>query len=467
MSLGAWRRVLDSTTGTTESARLRQPSPLIRTRLPSGRGAMEQPNATGDGDVPLTGRFWLTLMLAGVATGLFGIVLMFVLFNVEHLAFGYHSGSFEAGVEHASSLRRVAAVTIGGLVGGMAWYLLRRFTPGEKSEVDDAIWSGDGSLSFRRSLGTSLISEVAVGMGGSLGREAAPKLMGGAAASVLAGWTGLSDGQRRLVVACGAGAGLAAVYNVPLAGAIFTAEVLIGSITLPVILPAVVCSGIATAVAWAYLPTTATYLNIPQYRFSATLMVWALLAGPVIGLFASGFIRLIGWVSHHRVSGRAVMVAPAGAFLVLGLAGIAYPQLFGNGKGMAHDAFLGAGSFALLGALFVLKPLMTALCLESGASGGLFTPSLSTGAVLGGFLGLVWSLAWPGSPVGAFAMVGAAAMIGASIQAPLAGVALVLELTHAGFGIMVPMMAATALATLVARHVDGYSIYSARLPAHS
>ncbi|HVA42404.1 MAG TPA: chloride channel protein, partial [Acidimicrobiales bacterium] len=244
-------------------------------------------------------------------------------------------------------------------------------------------------------------------------------------------------------------------------------EVLIGSITLPVILPAVVCSGIATGVAWAYLPTSATYVDIPQYRFSATLMVWALLAGPVIGLLASAFIRLIGWVSHHRASGRAVLLAPAGTFLVLGVAGIAYPQLFGNGKGMAHDAFLGAGSFALLGALFILKPLMTALCLGSGASGGLFTPALSTGAVFGALLGLAWSLAWPGSPVGSFAMVGAAAMIGASIQAPLAGVALVLELTHAGFGIMVPMMAATGLATLVARHVDGYSIYSARLPARS
>ena len=426
---------------------------------------MEQPNATGDGDVPLTARFWATLVLAGVATGLFAMAMMFVLLHVEQLAFGYHSGSFEAGVEHASAWRRVAAVTVGGLIGGTAWYLLRRYTPGEKSEVDDAIWSGDGRLSFRRSLGTSLISEVVVGMGASLGREAAPKVMGGAAASVLSDWTGLSEGQRRLVVACGAGAGLAAVYNIPLGGALFTAELLIGSITLPVILPALACSGIATLVAWAYLPTGATYLDIPPYPFHAGLLVWALLAGPVIGLLASGFIRLIGWASHHRASGGLSLIALPGAFLVLGLTGIAYPQLFGNGQGMAHDVFLGAGSFALLGALFVLKPLMTALCLGTGASGGLFTPSLSTGAVFGALLGLAWSLAWPGSPVGAFAMVGAAAMIGASIQAPLAGVALVLELSHSGFGIMVPMMVATALATLVARHVDGYSIYSARLPA--
>ena len=98
---------------------------------------------------------------------------------------------------------------------------------------------------------------------------------------------------------------------------------------------------------------------------------------------------------------------------------------------------------------------------------GLFTPTLSTGAVLGGALGLAWNLAWPGSPSGAFAMVGAAAMIGAAMQAPLSGLALVLELTHSGFGLMVPMMAATVIATAVAFYVDGYSIYSARLQAYT
>jgi len=155
------------------------------------------------------------------------------------------------------------------------------------------------------------------------------------------------------------------------------------------------------------------------------------------------------------------------AFGILGLIGFAYPQLFGNGKDVAQDAFLGQGSLALFAALFVLKPLVTALCLRSGAAGGLFTPTLSTGALLGAFLGLAWSHLWPGAPVGAFAMVGAAAMIGAAMQAPLAGLALVLELTHSGFALTGPMMVATVTATYLARYVDGYSIYSARLPAEA
>jgi CIC family chloride channel protein len=103
----------------------------------------------------------------------------------------------------------------------------------------------------------------------------------------------------------------------------------------------------------------------------------------------------------------------------------------------------------LLVALFALKPLVTALCLGSGASGGLFTPFMSTGAVFGAASGIVWSMLW----------------VGSSIRAPLAGLVLVLELTHSGFGLMVPITAVTFLATAVVRHIDGYSIYSARLPA--
>jgi chloride channel protein, CIC family len=147
-----------------------------------------------------------------------------------------------------------APLLIAGVFGGVAVYLLRRYTRGEHSELDESIWNGDGRLSFRRSLGTSVISEVVIGMGASMGREAAPKLLGGVSASLLATWTGLSAPQRRLLVACGGGAGLAAVYNVPLGGALFTAEILCGSISLPIMLPALACSGIATAVASIYLP---------------------------------------------------------------------------------------------------------------------------------------------------------------------------------------------------------------------
>lgn len=447
--------------------RERLPAPLIKRRLPSGRGAMLQPNVTGDGDARLTTRFWVLVVLTGVATGLLGALLMLILFSVEHAAFGVNGndGGFQAAVTEASGWQRAAPLLIAGVIGGVGWYLLRRYTPGQKSEVDEILWTGEGRLSVRRSLGTSVLSEIVIGLGASLGREAAPKLMGSVSGSVLSGWATLTPAQTRLLVACGGGAGLAAVYNVPLGGALFTAEVLIGSMNLPVVLPALACSSIATLIAWVYLPRHATYVGIPDYPYDTRLLVWALLLGPVVGVLAAGYIRLIGWMSHHRITGWPSLFAPLGAFSVLAAIALAFPQLYGNGKGMAHDAFLGLGTIGLLAALSVLKPFVTALCLGSGASGGLFTPVMSTGAVLGGALGYAWGLMWPGSPLGAYALIGAAAMIGAGMQAPLAALVLVLELTNTGFSLMVPMIVATAIATAVTRWIDGYSIYSARLSA--
>ena len=448
-----------------DNERVRVPMPLLKRRISSGRGATEQPNATGDGDAALNSRFWVALVITGVAAGVFGALTLLLLFTVQHLAFNYSSGPFEQAVKRSSDVRRLTVLLIAGAFGGSAWYLLRRYTKGEKSEVDDSIWRGDARLSFRRCLGTGIIADIVTALGASLGREQAPKLMGAASGSVVSGWLGLTSGQRKVLVACGAGAGLAAVYNVPLGGALFTIEVMLGSTVLPAVLPALACSFIATLTAWAYLPTHATYVDVAAYHFSGTIMVCAILMGPVVGVLASGYIRLIGWVSYHRVSGLQMVPAMLAAFGVLGLIGFAYPQLLGNGKDMAHDALVGQGTLLAFLALFILKPLLTALCLESGAAGGVFTPTLSTGAAFGAFVGLAWSHLWPGSPVGAYAMVGAAAMIGAAMQAPLAGLVLVLELTRNGFQLMVPMIAATAIATAVSRYIDGYSIYSARLPA--
>jgi len=438
---------------------------------------MEQPNVTGDGDAPLTPRFWAAICLTGVAAGLAGAAMMLVLTVAEHLTYGYHDASlsallsryggidFQTAVERSSALRRVVALVVAGVVGGIGWYGLRRWSRGN-TEVDEAIWQGgEARLAVGRSLGTSVLSELVIGMGASIGREAAPKLLGGVSGSVVSDRLGLSNGQRRLLVACGAGAGLAAVYNVPLGGALFTAELLVGTVALPVMLPALACAAIASAVAWLYLPDRATYVHLPVFHFSLSLLVWGVLAGLGIGVLAAGWVRLVGWVGHHRFRGGAAVAATVVAFGALGLVGIAYPQLFGNGKDMAQMVFVSQGGIGLLLALFALKPLVTAGCLGAGASGGLFTPTLSTGAVLGGGLGLAWSHLWPGTPAGAFAVVGAAAMIGAAMQAPLAGLALVLEMTHTTFDLLVPMAIATVLATVVCRAIDGYSIYSARLPA--
>ena len=121
------------------------------------------------------------------------------------------------------------------------------------------------------------------------------------------------------------GAGLAGVSNVPLAGSLFTAEILIGVVTLSVALPALCCSAVATLTAWLCLPAQLTYLGVPDYPVTASALVWALVASPLIGLVAVGLIRTVAFVSHHRARGWVVLVAPLAAFGVSAALGQLYP----------------------------------------------------------------------------------------------------------------------------------------------
>ena len=134
-----------------------------------------------------------------------------------------------------------------------------------------------------RTLGSALLSVVIVGMGVSLGREGAPKQAGAVIANFFSDRVHLSDEQRRLLVACGAGAGMGAAYGVPLGGALFSLEVMRGMLALRYVLPALVASIVATAISWLALPDAPTYL-IPAYTSSLSVVCWALLAGPIAGV---------------------------------------------------------------------------------------------------------------------------------------------------------------------------------------
>lgn len=421
-----------------------------------------QPNVPGRGIVASYGaRFWILVVLIGLGAGLGGAALMELLRAVEHLAWSYNSGTFLDGVQRTSSTRRVLVLVVGGVVAGGGAVLLAGRGAGEVSE---AIWLREARLPFAASLARAVHSIVIVALGASLGREAAPQQTGAAVASVLSDWARLPEWQRRLLVACGAGAGMAAVYNVPLGGALFALEVLLGTLTLPLVLPALATSSIATAVAWIALPTRPTYA-IPSYGVSGSQIVWAIIVGPIAGLAAVAWIRLIARAEALRPSGWLRLVAPIVVFTALGAVAIAYPQLLGNGKNVVQLAFDARLGVVLLAVLLVLKPLATAACLGSGAPGGLFTPTLAYGVLLGGLLGEGWSQIWPGAPLGSYAIIGGAAVLGASMQGPLAAVVLLLELTHHADALMVPILLAVAEATVLARVLGAPSIYSARLSA--
>jgi H+/Cl- antiporter ClcA len=398
-------------------------------------------------------RLAVATVLTGVAAGVAGAALTEVLHAVQHVAFGYTEDTFLTGVERASSARRVLAVGLGGLIVGVGWWLARRRFTATDVSVTHALRERLPRLPILATLVDALLQIVAVGAGASLGREGAPRQVGAAGGGWIAARLGLSATQRRTLLACGAGAGLAAVYNVPFGGAAFTLEVLLGSIAVSDVAPAVVTSLIAAAVAWPVLGRRATY-PIATVHLATPVLVWAVLVAPVAGVVGVLFVRLTTAARTHAVSGwRSVIAIPA-VFACLGAAAMAYPQLLGNGKGPTELAFTGAVSLSLAALLVVLKPLATAACLGSGAIGGLLTPALATGAALGACTGHLWTLLWPGAPIAQYAIVAAAAVLAVTQRAPLTATVLTLEFVGTGLSLLAPMVAAVALAATTAWLLD-------------
>ncbi|WP_053959876.1 chloride channel protein [Sulfobacillus thermosulfidooxidans] len=408
-------------------------------------------------------RFWVAVILTGIASGLGAIAMMTTLHTVQHLAFHYQTGEFSAAVARSTDSRTVFVLVLGGLITGVGLWLIGRYLGGTGGEPTSVVWTHAGRLSLARTLLSGTLSEVTVGLGGSIGREAAPQRIGAASGSYLGRQIGIRQDQSYILIACGAGAGLAAVYNSPLAGALFATELYLGTISLILILPALLTSGIATAVSWLVLPSHAVYL-VPQLpHATASLMVFAIVLGPVIGLISAGYVGLIGWASDHRPKKWPLLVEPLVFFAVLGLIAIKYPLVLGNGVDLAQFAFTGHGVLGFFAILAILKVLATTGTLRSGATGGLFTPTLSFGAALGAFLGRAWSILWSGPPDASYAIIVAAAMMASAMEAPATAIVFILELTRNIQGIMVPMLLAVVGATLTARHFNLRSIYSARL----
>ena len=402
-------------------------------------------------------RFWMAVLLTGVGTGLGAAALTDLLEFVQHTVWSGNGLDLLDAVERSEWRWHLVALLGAGLVTGAGQWLLVRLTSANGIDITSAIWFHAGRLPALRTLGSAVLSIVIVGMGASLGREGAPKQTGAVIANALSDRTRLSDDQRRLLVACGAGAGMAAAYGVPLGGALFALEVLRGELALRYVLPAMVTSLVATGVSWFFLPNAPTYL-VPAYTGSLAVAFWALLAGPIAGLVSVAYVQAVAWADRHRPSGTRRLIAPVVVLGLLGVVSIPFPQLLGNGRDVAQLAFLGQVAPMLLLALVVLKPLATLACLGSGAPGGLFTPSLSLGALLGGVLGLPMLWLWPGEPAGLFAVLGAGAVLAATTQGPISTVVLLMELSGHARSFIVPLMLMVAAATLVARSIEPRSV---------
>jgi CIC family chloride channel protein len=407
-------------------------------------------------------RFWLLVVLSGAGAGIAGGLLMRLLHATQQMAYAYHAGSFLDNTAKASGERRVLVLFLAGVIAVVVRRVLKSASGGTGAELSETVWFRSGKMPLWTSVIKGVLSIVIVGMGVSLGREGALKQTGAAIASKLAGWFELTPAQQRLLVACAAGAGMAAAYNVPFGGAIFAVEVLLGTLSLPLMLPALAASLMATGVSFLLLPARPTYV-VPAYSLHLPVVWWACLAGPVLGLGALVWLRLIVWADHAVPKGWKQAVWTIVVFTALGAVAVKYPEVLGNGKGLVQRAYLDEFGMGMLLPLFFLKLIAAPGCLSTGSPGGLFTPTLTVGALMGAVLGHLWGMAVPVQQMGVFAMIGSAAVLAAATQGPLSSVAFVMELTHHAAPLMVPMLVAIVGASLVTQKLDNRSVYSARV----
>ena len=267
-----------------------------------------------------------------------------------------------------------------------------------------------------------------------------------------------------MITACGAGAGLAAAYNLPIGGGLFALEVLLGTLELPFAIPAIACSIIGSVASWLVLPRAPTYATAP-YELHLDQIGWAALVGPIAGLLAIPYIRLITWsrLDRPRKAGMTLCALLA-VMISLGAASIVAPQLLGNGRDVVQRMISGeVAPFGFAALLLLARPIATALCLKAGVPGGLFTPTMTFGALLGDLLGRAWAavVPWATPANGGYAVIAAGAFLAACTSAPVSAIVIMLELGHGIDRLIVPLGVAAVGAALTARLAGLPSIYSA------
>ncbi|MBB6333876.1 chloride channel protein [Schaalia hyovaginalis] len=387
-------------------------------------------------------RFAGAILATGVLAGLVGRLCVLALHLVEAIAWNRRSGAFLDAVTQASPLHRLLVLLLAGVIAGVSWTLMFRRDRGLVS-VGAAV---EGTpMPLARTLWHALTQILVVGLGASIGREVAPREISASLASWVGRRIGLSAEDLRILVACGAGAGLAAVYSIPLSGAVYTLEILLVALRSRTVAPAFAVSAIAVLVSTGW-ERPAPFYTVPHLEPSASLVCWALIMGPFIGWLGVLFRRTVHSFESARPRDRRLLATLPLGFGLVGLVAIGVPSVLGNGQASAQTQFdaewLGGAGLGLALLVLAAKAFTTLLTIRVGGWGGTLTPAVALGAGLGAVTGLAWSWAWPGTSIAAFVFIGAAVFLGASMKAPFTGLVLVLEFTQQGAQILVP----TALA---------------------
>lgn len=373
--------------------------------------------------------FFCAVVIVGLLAGVAGLSTTFVLRFVQHLAYHYSFGTMLTGVSGSSSVRRVLGPIAGAALAGVGWWILRRRsqvpplagTIARHERIPRLPWSVDAMLQV-----------LLVGSGASLGREGAPRQFAAVLGDLVTGWLQrLSARDREILLACAAGAGLGAVYAVPLAGALFSLRIMLNTWHPRAVGAALLTSSLAVAVGSADTRDQ-PILEWPIGESTYLLTAHGLMMAPLALGVGLAFNRIMAAARPARQIRSWVLVpALAGAGLVMGVCSHWWPELPGNGRSILTVSLASGLTLSAAVAILILKPVLTALFLRAGGAGGMLTPSLATGAAAGASMVLLinW-LTGVQLHVPAVSLAGAAGVLAVTQGSPIWAAIFVWELAR-------------------------------------
>jgi len=420
-------------------------------------------------------RYWILVPVTGVISGLVAVLLQAVLDLVQRIAWRTDGTSFrDAAMRMAQATPWAVFMILAA--GGAFFTLVRLLRKGGQDlrgtpAIMEALAFRQGRLPVWRTLSDGVGAIVGVGLGASLGREGGMINSGGALGSLLGQKLRLQDHHVKILLACGAAGGMAAAYNIPIGASVFAMEVLLASLAMELFGPIILCSVIATILARSIQGDDPAYA-IPADKITAAYKLvseWEILLhlglGALLGIVSVIFIRIFSGIDLiFRWLASIDRVKPLVAMTALGAVGAYFPDILGNGFDTVQLVLEGDGSVTLkfLLTICLLKILATALCRAGGIPGGLFTPSLFVGAMLGCAFGTAVNHLLPAGTTahpGAYALVGMGAILAGTIHAPITAILIIFEMTQ-DYAIILPIMAASIASAVVSRILQEGSIYT-------
>ena len=400
--------------------------------------------------------------IVGLATGMVTIGFVELIDLVQYAALGQAGYPLDA-LASLPWLRILLVPAVGGLLVGLLVHFLAPEAEGHGvPEVIEAVNFGGGRIRKRVAVVKSLASAFTIGTGGSVGREGPIVQIGGAVGSAVGQLLRLPSEQMRTLAACGAAAGIAAVFNAPIAGAFFSLEVVTRNFAMPAFGPVIISAVLATVVSRGYFGDFPAFV-VPAYQLESPweIPVYAIL-GVFAGLVAVAFITCLDVLERRAATLPIPRIwRPAAGGLLLGAMILAVPNLYGVGYATMDRALDGTLPWTLLLLLLPAKIVATSLTLASGGSGGMFLPALYVGAITGGLFGFAVHGVFPGwtATSGAYALVGMSGVLAAATHSPITSILLLIEISG-DYQIVLPVMTVTVIATLVGRAFKRDSVYT-------